>query len=133
MHSSPSTWARPRPPTCGMPRSAPSARGGSGHSARTSRGSTPISPSHPRPRAASARCARSPVFLDDLADALDPVDGYSGAEDTLEPLDATGDADVQGRANTAAAPVGLALGGGSTRGLDESFIGVGCDNGIQRG
>ncbi|TMA69626.1 MAG: hypothetical protein E6J68_01270 [Deltaproteobacteria bacterium] len=73
------------------------------------------------------------VFLDDLADALDPVDGYSGAEDTLEPLDATGDADVQGRANTAAAPVGLALGGGSTRGLDESFIGVGCDNGIQRG
>jgi len=73
------------------------------------------------------------VFLDDLADALDPVDGYSGAEDTLEPHDATGDADVQGRANTAAAPVGLELDGRSTRGRDESFIGVGCDNGIQRG
>ena len=73
------------------------------------------------------------AFLDDVADALDPLDGYEGAEDALEPLDALGDPDVQGRANTSAAPVGLALGGRSTGRLAESFIGVGCDNTMQRG
>ena len=72
------------------------------------------------------------VFLGDVANALDPLDGYGGAEDALEPLDAL-DADEQSRADPPLAPVDLALGGRSTGGLDESFIGVGCDDGMQRG
>jgi hypothetical protein len=82
------------------------------------------------PTPASAYNPDVVVFLDDLADALDPFDG---AEDALEPSDALGDADLQGRAGPSGAPVGLALGGRSTYGLDESFIGVGCDDGMQRG
>src|SRR5207244_12295177 len=81
----------------------------------------------PHPDAPTAGAAYNPdviVFLDDVATALDPLDGYGGAEDALEPLDGLGDADVQGRANTSAAPVELALGRRSTCGLDESFIGV---------
>ena len=53
------------------------------------------------------------VFLGDVANALD--------------------ADEQSRADPPLAPVDLALGGRSTGGLDESFIGVGCDDGMQRG
>jgi len=71
------------------------------------------------------------VFLGDVADALDPLNGYD-AEDTLEPLDTLGDADVQGRIDTSATPTDLALGGRSTFGLAESFIRVGCDSGTQR-
>ena len=88
----------------------------------------------PHPEAPTATAADDPdivVFLGDVAAALDPVDGNGGAEDAREPLDALGDPDVQGRADTPAMPVALALGARSTGGLDESFIGVGCDNGMQ--
>ena len=71
------------------------------------------------------------VFLGDVANALDPLNG--GADDALEPLDALGEADEQSRADPPVAPIRLALGGRSTHGLDESFIGVGCTDSTPRG
>ena len=65
------------------------------------------------------------------SDDTDVVAFLSEVTDALTPDGASGDEYEYGGAYTSATSVDLALGGRSTCGLDEPFIGLGCDNGVQ--
>ena len=72
----------------------------------------------PEPPTATSEDPDVVAFLGEVTEALAPDGVY-------------GDEDEYGGVDTSATSVDLALGGRSTCGLDEPFIGLGCDNGVQ--